>query len=155
MTAGDIVERLIPLTRRGSATTLSERVRAWTREKFLVPIEGWGQGPGKHARYDPDVVYLAAVLNMLAERGLQVSQQRKLVGAFSAFNPLQNWKRSRTKGQDIKLLLIVSQLDGEQISIAIQSDRRLDAPAQLPDDDFSVVINLGRIWAALEKGGEA
>jgi hypothetical protein len=120
----------------------------------LVPIEGWGQGPGKHARYDPDVIYLAAVLNTLAERGLQVSQQRKLVEAFSAFNSLQNWKQSRAKGQDIKLLLMVSQLDGEQISIATQTDRRLNAPVQLPDDDFSVVINLSRIWAGLDKGGE-
>jgi hypothetical protein len=154
ITAGDIVKKLIPLTRRATASTLMERVRAWTKEKFLVPIEGWGQGPGKHARYAPDVVYLAAVLNTLAEQGLQIWQQRKVIQDCAMLNPLQNWKRFRAKGQSIKLLLMISRLDGEHISIAIQLDRRLDAPAELPDDDFSAVINLGRIWARLEEGGE-
>jgi len=154
ITVGDIVKRLIPLSRRATTSTLVERVRAWTKEKFLVPIQGWSQGPGRHAHYDPDVVYLAAVLNTLAERGLQVSQQRKLVEAYATFNPLRDWKLFRAKGQSVKLLLIVSQLDGEQISIKKQVERSLHAPADLPDDDFSAVMNLGRIWARLEEGGE-
>ena len=129
-----------------------ERVRAWTREKFLVPIEGWGQGPGKHARYDPDVIYLAAVLNTFAEQGLQVSQQRRLVQDYAMVNPLKKWKWHKAKRQSIKLLLMISQLDGDRISIGIQLDSRLDAPTNLPDEDFSAVINLGRIWARLEEG---
>jgi hypothetical protein len=154
ITAGEIVKKLTPLTRRATESTLMERVRAWTKEKFLVPVEGWGQGPGRHARYDPDVVYLAAVLNTLAERGLQVSQQRKLVEAYVALNPLKKWKQFRAKGQTVKLLLMVSQLDGEYVNIGVQLDRRLDIPAELPDDDFSAVINVGRIWVRLEEGDQ-
>ena len=113
-----------------------------------------GPRSGKHARYDPDAVYLAAVLNTLAERGLQVSQQRKLVEAFRAFNPLQKLEAVHTKGQDIKLLLMVSRLDGEQMSIAIQSDRRLDAPVASSRRFFG--SHQPRLnWAGLEEGGEA
>jgi hypothetical protein len=63
ITAGDIVQKLMRITRRGNTGTLMERVRSWTKERFLVPLEGLGQGPGKHAQYDPAVIYLAALLN--------------------------------------------------------------------------------------------
>jgi hypothetical protein len=63
-------------------------------------------------------------------------------------------ERTRAKGQTVKLLLMVSQLDGEHVNIGVQLDRRLDIPAELPDDDFSAVFNLGRIWARLEKGDQ-
>jgi hypothetical protein len=152
ITAGDIVQKLIPITRRGNAGTLMERVRGWTKEKFLVPSEGLGQGPGKHARYDPTVIYVAALLNTFAERGLQVSQQRKLVEAYEMFEPLKNWTIAKKKERDLKLFLVISQLDGDSISIEIQSDYRQEIPIAPPDDDFWAVLDLGRIWTKLERG---
>jgi hypothetical protein len=46
ITAGDIVQKLMRIRFRGNTGTLMERVRSWTKEKFLVPLEGLGQGPG-------------------------------------------------------------------------------------------------------------
>jgi hypothetical protein len=152
ITAGDVVQKLIPITRRGNAGTLMERVRGWTKEKFLVPAEGLGRGPGNHARYDPTVIYLAALLNTFAERGLQVSQQRKLVEAYEMFEPLKNWTIAKRKERDLKLLLVISQLDGNSISIEIQSGYRQEIPIVPPDDDFWAVLDLGRIWTKLERG---
>jgi hypothetical protein len=152
ITAGDIVQKLMPITRRGNTGTLMERVRSWTKEKFFVPLEGFGQGPGKHARYDPAVIYLAALLNTFAERGLQVSQQRKLVEAYAMFDPLKTWTLAKKKGRDLKLVLVISQLEGDQISIKIQSDDRQEIPIDPPDDDFWAVLDLGRIWTKLERG---
>jgi hypothetical protein len=152
ITAGDIVQKLMPITRRGNTGTLMERVRSWTKEKFLVPLEGFGQGPGKHAQYDPAVIYLAALLNTFAERGLQVSQQRKLVEAYEMFDPLANWMVAKKKGRELKLVLVISQLEGDQISIKIQSDYRQEIPIDPPDDDFWAVLDLGRIWTKLERG---
>jgi hypothetical protein len=152
ITAGDIVQKLMPITRRGNAGTLMERVRSWTKEKFLVPLEGLGQGPGKHARYDPTEIYLAALLNVFAERGLQVLQQRKLVEACAMFEPLKNWTMAKKKGRDLKLVLVISQLDGDSIRIGIQSDYRQEIPIEPPDDDFWAVLDLGRIWTKLERG---
>jgi hypothetical protein len=97
ITAGDIVQTLMPITLRGNTGTLMERVRSWTKEKFLVPLEGLGQGPGKHVRYDPAVIYLAALLNTFAERGLQVSQQRKLVEAYAMLQPLKSWTAAKKR----------------------------------------------------------
>jgi hypothetical protein len=34
ITAGDIVQKLMRITRRGNTGTLMERVRGWTKEKF-------------------------------------------------------------------------------------------------------------------------
>jgi hypothetical protein len=150
ITAGDIVQKLMRITRRGNTGTLMERVRSWTKEKFLVPLEGLGQGPGKHARYDPAVIYVAALLNALAERGLQVSQQRKLVESYAMFEPLKIWTVAKKTGRDLRLVLVISQLEGDQISIKIHSDYRQQFP--IPDDDFWAVLDLGRIWTKLERG---
>jgi hypothetical protein len=152
ITAGDIVQKLMPITRRGNTGTLMERVRSWTKEKFLVPLEGLGQGPGKHARYDPAVIYLAALLNTFAERGLQVSQQRKLVEVCGMFDPLKRWTAAKKKGRDLKLVLMISQLGGDQISMKFQYDDRQEIPIEPPDEDFWAVLDLGRIWTKLERG---
>ena len=152
ITAGYIVQKLMGITLRDNTGTLMERVRSWTKEKFLVPLEGLGQGPGKHARYDPAVIYLAALLNTFAERGLQVSQQRKVVEAYAMFEPLKSWTAAKKKGRDLKLVLVISQLEGDQINIKIQSDYRQEIPIDPPDEDFWAVLDLGRIWTKLERG---
>jgi hypothetical protein len=151
ITAGDIVQKLMRITRRGNTGTLMERVRSWTKEKFLVPLEGLGQGPGKHARYHPSVIYLAALLNTFAERGLQISQQRKLFEAYVMFEPLKSWTVAKKRDVTSNLVLVISQFEGDQVSIKIQSDYRQEISIDFPDDDFWAVLDLGRIWTKLER----
>ena len=128
-----------------------ERVRSWAKEKFLVPLEGLGQGPGKHARYHPSVIYLAALLNTFAERGLQISQQRKLFEAYVMFEPLKSWTVAKKRDVTSNLVLVISQFEGDQVSIKIQSDYRQEISIDFPDDDFWAVLDLGRIWTKLER----
>ena len=151
ITAGDIVQKLMRISFRGNTGTLMERVRSWTKEKFLVPLEGLGQGPGKHARYHPSVIYLAALLNTFAERGLQISQQRKLFEAYVMFEPLKSWTVAKKRDVTSNLVLVISQFEGDQVSIKIQSDYRQEISIDFPDDDFWAVLDLGRIWTKLER----
>jgi hypothetical protein len=109
---------------------------AYSRQRYLppsagsfgVPAEGLGQEPGKHARYDPTVLYLAALLNTFAERGLQVSQQRKLVEAYEMFEPPNNWTIAKRKERDLKLFLVISRrscgLVRSVISFRLSASRR-------------------------------
>jgi hypothetical protein len=59
---------------------------------------------------------------------------------------------AKKKGRDLKLVLVISQLDGDSIRIGIQSDYRQEIPIEPPDDDFWAVLDLGRIWTKLERG---
>jgi hypothetical protein len=58
---------------------------------------------------------------------------------------------AKKKGRDLKLVLVISQLEGDQVSIKIQSDYRQEIPIDFPDDDFWAVLDLGRIWTKLER----
>jgi hypothetical protein len=68
------------------------------------------------------------------------------------FEPLKNWTIAKRKERDLKLFLVISQLDGDSISIEIQSGYRQEIPIAPPDDDFWAVLDLGRIWTKLERG---
>jgi hypothetical protein len=68
------------------------------------------------------------------------------------FEPLKNWTMAKKKGRDLRLVLVISQLDGDSIRIEIQSDYRQEIPIEPPDDDFWAVLDLERIWTKLERG---
>src|SRR5688572_14050394 len=69
ITVGQIVEQLGPLAPDPAA--MSERIRHWTREGLLLPVDQHHAGTGRHRRYRAEAAYEAAILNALATAGLQ------------------------------------------------------------------------------------
>ena len=68
------------------------------------------------------------------------------------FDPLKRWTAAKKKGRDLKIVLMISQLGGDQISMKFQYDDRQEIPIEPPDEDFWAVLDLGRIWTKLERG---
>ena len=81
LTVGQIVEQLGPVAPEAAA--MSERIRHWTREGLLLPVDQHHAGTGRHRRYGPDAVYEAAILNALATAGLQLVSQPYIHSALS------------------------------------------------------------------------
>lgn len=81
LTVGQIVEQLGPVA--PDAAAMSERIRHWTREGLLLPVNQHHAGTGRHRRYGPDASYEAAILNALATAGLQLVSRPYIQAALS------------------------------------------------------------------------
>jgi DNA-binding transcriptional MerR regulator len=69
-TVSEMVERI---ARPGQDKAgLSERIRHWTREGLLNPIGERNPGTGRHREYDDVALEDAALLNAMADMGLQI-----------------------------------------------------------------------------------
>jgi hypothetical protein len=77
LTVGQIAEGLRDLAADQPATR--ERVRHWTREGFLSPIERHHAGTGRHHGYDPVALYQAGVLTVLVGTGIPLASRRDLL----------------------------------------------------------------------------
>src|SRR6476620_738071 len=62
LTVSDLAEALAPIAPDVAGTI--QRIRHWTREGALQPIEFAHSGPGKHRRYNPAAIYSVAVLHV-------------------------------------------------------------------------------------------
>jgi DNA-binding transcriptional MerR regulator len=140
LTVGEIAEQLGKVAPDAVATR--ERLRHWTREGLLAPVDRHHAGTGKHRRYDADSTYDAAILNAVASAGLHVVTQRYLIEALAmARHARRKWERTGSRGP---LLLEISQKTaggGTTIAIhegAVQCD---------PTAELSIVINMAQIFA--------
>jgi hypothetical protein len=66
-----------------SKAALNERIRHWTRERLLSPIGKRNPGTGRHRTYYDTALLDAALLNELADMGLQIGTMRKAVRVAS------------------------------------------------------------------------
>jgi DNA-binding transcriptional MerR regulator len=109
LTVGEIAEKLRPIAPNTSATV--ERVRHWTRENLLLPVDQHHAGTGKHRRYNEESVYDSAILTVIADAGLPIVTQGYLRRALPlARNALRKWMKARSKNQDLALFLEISQI---------------------------------------------
>jgi DNA-binding transcriptional MerR regulator len=107
LTVGQIVEQLSPGV-PDAAAAMSERIRHWTREGLLLPIDQHHAGTGRHRRYSPDTSYDAAVLNALANAGLQLVSRPYIQAALSqARAALQKWRHARSAGHKLPLFFLL------------------------------------------------
>ena len=53
LTVGQIFEQLGPIA-PDAAAAMRERIRHWTREGLLLPVNQHHAGTGRHRRYSPD-----------------------------------------------------------------------------------------------------
>jgi DNA-binding transcriptional MerR regulator len=91
LTVGQIAERLLPFVSDKAAS--AERIRHWTRETLMTPVEKHHAGSGKHRRYAESIVTDAAILSVIANAGLHITAHRYLLDALSQVRrALQKWK---------------------------------------------------------------
>lgn len=121
------------------ATT--ERIKHWTREGFLLPVEQHHAGTGKHRRYDPLSVLDAAVLNVMADAGM--AGHRHLLDALAlARRAHESWSAASRASR----FLEISHLKNRGWTFALHEN----AVAPNPTAELSVLINLTRIFLDID-----
>lgn len=106
LTVSELAEALAPIAPDVPGTV--QRIRHWTRERVLFPVDLQHAGAGKHRRYTSDAIYECAVLHVLTIAGLPVSGSRTLTDAVSAARFIvPKWKAARDKGRMPKLSLFI------------------------------------------------
>jgi DNA-binding transcriptional MerR regulator len=147
LTVSEIAAMLEDAPERRS--TLVERIRHWTREGLLQPIGEKNPGTGRHREYETDALIDVAVLNLLANLGLQVGQQQRFV-EFAREIYSANKKNHADWGE---VFLAISSHAGEKPKfVMLFTDKGTDigSEAHLSEfyatSDAFVIINIGRIY---------
>jgi MerR HTH family regulatory protein len=144
LTVGQIVEHLGAVAPE-SAAALSERIRHWTREGLLVPVDQHHAGTGRRRRYSFDTSYEAAVLNAFASAGLHLVSRPYVQAALShAKAVLQNWRQAISAGHKLPLFLLVisHEMTGGEPVVSIHEG----VVKHDPTADIMVVVNLSQLF---------
>jgi DNA-binding transcriptional MerR regulator len=148
LTVGQIATQLG--TAAPDVTATRERLRHWTREGLLSPVVDHHSGTGNRRKYDPSVVYDAAILNAIAGAGLHVVSRPYLLDALSkARDARQKWEGAKSRGP---LFLEISHRprgDGSTETIIHEGEPKCDPSAEL-----SIVINLTLIFTGVRSSGQ-
>jgi hypothetical protein len=129
-----------------------ERVRHWTREGLLEPVDTLLTGTGHHRRYPEEAAFSVLVLNTLANFGVQLAAKKKVIA--DALDKLRiarkRWERTQTKGP---YWLVIRQQEasaGEfnEISVDAVAGVVVDDPL---DDSLVLKVNISLILARLQR----
>jgi DNA-binding transcriptional MerR regulator len=124
-----------------------ERVRHWTRENLLTPIGEKNPGTGQLRLYDESAVEDAAVLNELAEFGVQLKVQRFTINYLQT-DKAKNWRKTAKKGHSLYLEML-KRPDGKVLPLLHEGDIRM-----VPQGEVSIVINLIELFKRVTNWGE-
>jgi hypothetical protein len=146
LTVGQIVEQLGSLAFDTQA--MNERIRHWTREGLLHPVDLHHAGTGKHRRYGPDAVFEAAVLNALATAGLQVVSRPYVKTILTEVRKaLKKYRATTAAGHKAPPFFLtvshdLTQPGGEPTATLSESAVKYDSAA-----DVAIVIKLSQLFA--------
>jgi DNA-binding transcriptional MerR regulator len=141
LTVGEIAEQLRQLEPDVKATT--ERLRHWTREGLLAPVQNNHAGTGKHRRYELSSKYDAAVLSVIAKAGLHITAHRYLLrGLALVRRALQKWKAAKSGGG---LFLEISHTEAGSPTITIHEGTVTPNPTAR----LSMLLNLTQIFSKI------
>jgi hypothetical protein len=137
---GELADQLAAIAPDAAHTT--ERLRHWTREHLITPIEQHHAGTGKHRGYDGSVApYEAAVLLVLANAGLSLVSRPYLQDALAHVrNAGEKWRRARSAGRKVELFLEVAHPAGLE-PVAYLHEGRVEPTAWL-----SIIIDLVQLF---------
>jgi DNA-binding transcriptional MerR regulator len=143
MTIGEMAERLRPIAPDMKATTI--RLRHWTMQMMLLPVEKLHEGTGKHRLYAADDLYSAALLHTLTELGINTSAVRNLVDRHLVDSlthvrfALPEWRE--TKGP---LYLVISRtLARTEVEVVLVEPKLAAA-------DLTLIIDLARLFSRIK-----
>jgi DNA-binding transcriptional MerR regulator len=150
LTVGQIVEQLGPVA--PDAGAVSERIRHWTREGLILPVDQHHAGTGRHRRYGPDAVYEAAILNALATVGLQLVSRPYIHSALSQVRTaLRTWQQAESSGRKLPLFYLVISHDmsriGGEPTVSIQEGRVKD----IATSEIAIVLNLSQLFVRVQE----
>jgi hypothetical protein len=144
-TVGQIVEQLGLLAPDPEAA--SERIRHWTRERLLVPVDQHHAGPGRHRQYSGQASYDAAVLTALANVGLQLVSRPYIQTALGqARAVLQEWQKGKSSGDKLPaFFLVISHRTGREPTVSVHER------VVKPDETAEIVLalNLSQLFSAV------
>ena len=147
VTVSDLAEALAPIAPDVAGTI--QRIRHWTREGVLRPIEFAHGGPGKHRRYSPAAIYSAAVLHVTTIAGLPVSQSRFLSQLMQWTDEFaMQWIRAHDRGLIVKSgrLTVAVTAQGE-----IRVERREPTDANASDVVLAIAVDLVKIFSQVDQ----
>jgi hypothetical protein len=154
LTVSEIAEALAPIAPDVAGTV--QRIRHWTRERALLPVDQHHAGPGKHRRYAGDAVYVAAVLHALTIAGFPISHSRFLTDAVTIVRwKLVDWMKARERGEKIKLPPLVLGVTAKGMT-AIVAEKLTDELLhgfKVEDVVLKMEIDLNRLFDRLGEAG--
>lgn len=145
LTVGQIVEQLSAVAPDPAA--ISERIRHWTREGILVPVDQHHAGTGRHRRYTSDTGYEAAVLNSLANAGLHLVSRPYIQDALRhARAALQKWRQAIGAGHELPLFFLVISHEPTRVGSEpiVSTHEGVVSPA--PAAEIMIVVNLSQLF---------
>jgi hypothetical protein len=151
LTVGQIVEQLGPAA-PDAAAAMTERIRHWTREGLLLPVDQHHAGTGRHRRYSPDTSYEAAVLKALASAGLHLVSRPYIQAALShARAVLQKWRQARNAGHKLPLLFLVISHDMTRIGGEPTVSIHEGIVKHDPTVEIMIVVNLSQLFLGVRR----
>jgi hypothetical protein len=145
LTVGQIVEQLSAVA--PDPVAISERIRHWTREGILVPVDQHHAGTGRHRRYSSDTGYEAAVLNSLANAGLHLVSRPYIQDALRhARAALQKWRQAISAGHELPLFFLVISHEPTRVGSEpiVSTHEGVVNPA--PAAEIMIVVNLSQLF---------
>jgi hypothetical protein len=144
LTVGQIVEQLGSLAPDPAAA--GERIRHWTREKLLVPVDQHHAGTGRHRQYSDQASYDAAVLTALANLGLQLVSRPYIHAVLTkARAVLQEWQKGKSSEHKPLFFLVIShRIDSEP---AVSVHEKIVKPDRAAE--IVIALNLSQLFSAV------
>ena len=146
LVVSDIAAHLAPIAPDVPNTV--QRIRHWTREGMLRPIESSAHaGPGNHRLYGDSAVYSAAFLHVLTATGLPVSHSRFLKSIMPMVDAAAaQWHAARQEKRTAKLESLV-------LGVSADGTIQINAPkSDMRDAVLTFAFDLGKLFAEVDRG---
>jgi DNA-binding transcriptional MerR regulator len=145
-TVSDLADFLAPIAPDQPNTV--QRIRHWTREGILLPIESSAHaGPGVHRLYGDAAIYCAAFLHVYTVAGLPISHSRFLKKIMPMVDTAAaQWHGARQKKQTAKLESLV-------LGVSAAGTIRINAPkSDVRDAVLTLAFDLSKLFAEVDRG---
>jgi DNA-binding transcriptional MerR regulator len=131
--------------RKRETVVLVERIRHWTREGLITPIGEKNPGTGQHREYHEDVLPDVALLNILADTGIQVSVLHHILNYVH--NAKSQTRRPSKENLDyiICIRLGESQKRADYAGFFVPTDQEKIAVPKTMCGDAAIMINISQI----------
>jgi DNA-binding transcriptional MerR regulator len=139
--------------RPADEAAIIERIRHWTRERLISPTGKRNPGTGKHRRFDATVLEEVALLNAMADMGLQIGLMRTAL--ILARDAKAEWREKAKRG--VKLFLEIDTLpDGKQFAHCHEGiwaemvNGRFQVAWVNPQAENAIVFDLTQLFSRLQ-----
>jgi hypothetical protein len=122
---------------------LAERIRGWTKQKLIAPIDA-ERGTGRHYRYDAHaVVFEILLLNVLANIGLPIASLPYVQSVLAQLRKeLPKWQQAQERSKASPPLFLRIWQRQMHPAAAIVTKIHID-----PVDDSTIIINLAQLFS--------